>query len=162
MVIQYRSHNKLWVIVDVIAALTTSNLCSVSCFESRPEHCRDWRFSWCTLNARILPRLSNIYILHKLYYYYYYYYYKWHLWSSGQSSWLHIQRFGFDSRRYQIFWEAVGVVGLVSTIEELLEVKSRGSSLENQDYGVEIRCADYSTPLYTQKLALTSPTSRGR
>jgi hypothetical protein len=27
------------------------------------------------------------------------------LWSSGQSSWLQILRSGFDSRRYQIFWE---------------------------------------------------------
>jgi hypothetical protein len=26
------------------------------------------------------------------------------LWSSGQSSWLQIQRPGFDSRHYQIFW----------------------------------------------------------
>jgi hypothetical protein len=25
------------------------------------------------------------------------------LWSSGQSFWLQIQRFGFDSRRYQLF-----------------------------------------------------------
>jgi hypothetical protein len=31
------------------------------------------------------------------------------LWSSGQSSWLQIQRSGFDSRRYQIFWEVVGL-----------------------------------------------------
>jgi hypothetical protein len=31
------------------------------------------------------------------------------LWSSGQSSWLHIQWSGFDFRRYQIFWEAVGL-----------------------------------------------------
>jgi hypothetical protein len=29
------------------------------------------------------------------------------LWSSGQSSWLQIQRSGLDSRRYQIFWEVV-------------------------------------------------------
>jgi hypothetical protein len=46
------------------------------------------------------------------------------LWSSGQSSWLQIQRRGFDSRRYQIFWEIVGLEWgpprLVSTIEELL------------------------------------------
>jgi hypothetical protein len=46
------------------------------------------------------------------------------LWSSGQSSWLQIQRYGFDSRRYQIFWEVVdlerGPLSLVSTIEELL------------------------------------------
>jgi hypothetical protein len=25
------------------------------------------------------------------------------LWSSGQSSWIQVQRLGFDSRRYQIF-----------------------------------------------------------
>jgi hypothetical protein len=47
------------------------------------------------------------------------------LWSGGQSSWLQIQRYGFDSLRYQIFWEAVslerGPLSLVSTIEELLE-----------------------------------------
>jgi hypothetical protein len=59
------------------------------------------------------------------------------LWSSGQSSWLQIQRSGFDSRRYQIFWEVVGLerdpLSLVSTIEELLERKSSG--LENRDYG---------------------------
>jgi hypothetical protein len=31
------------------------------------------------------------------------------LWSSGQSFWLQIHRSGFDSRRYQIFWEVVGL-----------------------------------------------------
>jgi hypothetical protein len=31
------------------------------------------------------------------------------LWSSGQSFWLQIRRSGFDSRRYQIFWEVVGL-----------------------------------------------------
>jgi hypothetical protein len=49
------------------------------------------------------------------------------LWSSGQSSWLQIQKSGLDSRRYQIFWEIVGLerdpLSLVSTIEELLEKK---------------------------------------
>jgi hypothetical protein len=49
------------------------------------------------------------------------------LWSSGQSSWLQILRSGFDSQRYQIFWEVVGLergpLSLVSTIEELLERK---------------------------------------
>jgi hypothetical protein len=39
------------------------------------------------------------------------------LWSS---SWLQVQRSGFDSRRYQIFWEVMdlerGPLGLVSTI----------------------------------------------
>jgi hypothetical protein len=47
------------------------------------------------------------------------------LWCSGQSSWLHIQRSGFDSRRYQIFWEVLGLergpLSLVSTVEELTE-----------------------------------------
>jgi hypothetical protein len=61
------------------------------------------------------------------------------LWSSGQSSWLQMQRFGFDSRRYQIFWEAVGLerclLSLVSTIEELLERKRSGSGLERREYG---------------------------
>jgi hypothetical protein len=31
------------------------------------------------------------------------------LWSSGQTSWLQTQRSGFDSRRCQIFWVAVGL-----------------------------------------------------
>jgi hypothetical protein len=60
-------------------------------------------------------------------------------WSSVQSSWLQIQRSGFDSRRYQIFREVVGLerspLSLVSTIQELLGRKSSGSTLENRDYG---------------------------
>jgi hypothetical protein len=61
------------------------------------------------------------------------------LWSSGQSSWLQIQRSGFDSWCYQISWK-VGVwnggsLSLVSTIDELLERKSSSSGLENRDYG---------------------------
>jgi hypothetical protein len=50
----------------------------------------------------------------------------------------------------------------VSTIEKLLERQSSGSGLENRDYGLEIRHADYATPLYPQKLEVTSPTSGGR
>jgi hypothetical protein len=61
------------------------------------------------------------------------------LWSSGQSSWQRIQRSGFDFRRYQIFWEVVGLergpLNLVSTTEEQLDRKSSGSGLENRDYG---------------------------
>jgi hypothetical protein len=59
--------------------------------------------------------------------------------SSGQSSWLKIQKSGFDSRRYQIFWEMVGLeqgsLSLVSTTEELLERKSNGFGLEIREYG---------------------------
>jgi hypothetical protein len=47
--------------------------------------------------------------------------------SSGHSLWLQIQRTGFDSQRYQIFWEVVGLergpLSLVSTTEELLDRK---------------------------------------
>jgi hypothetical protein len=60
------------------------------------------------------------------------------LWSSGQSSCLQIQRSRFDSWRYQIFGEVVGLergpLCLVITTEELLERKHSGSSLENRDY----------------------------
>jgi hypothetical protein len=61
------------------------------------------------------------------------------LWSCGQSSWLQIQRSGFDSLRYKIFWELLGLercpLSLVSTIEELLEIKRSFSGLENLEYG---------------------------
>jgi hypothetical protein len=46
----------------------------------------------------------------------------------------------------------------LSCTEELLERKSSGSGLENQNYGH----AYYTTPLYPQKVAQTSPTSGGR
>jgi hypothetical protein len=79
------------------------------------------------------------------------------LWSSGHGSWPQIQRSGFDSRRYHIFWEVVGVqqssISLASTIEELRE--SSGSGLENRYYG---RWGPPRSPrdtLYQQKLALT-------
>jgi hypothetical protein len=46
---------------------------------------------------------------------------------------------GFYSRRYQIFWEVVGLerspLCFVSTTEELLERKSSSFGLENQEYG---------------------------
>jgi hypothetical protein len=58
------------------------------------------------------------------------------LWSSGQSSWLQIQRSGFDSWLYQIFWEVVGLerdpLSLVSTTEEVLERKNSSFGLENR------------------------------
>jgi hypothetical protein len=70
------------------------------------------------------------------------------LWSSGQGSWLRIQRSGFDSRRYQVFWEVVGLeqgpLSLLSTTVELLGRNSSGSGLESREY-----------TLHPQKLALT-------
>jgi hypothetical protein len=44
------------------------------------------------------------------------------VWSSGQSSWLQIQRPGFDSRQYQkkVVGLERGPLSLVSTTEELL------------------------------------------
>jgi hypothetical protein len=65
---------------------------------------------------------------------------------------------GFDSQRYQIFWEVVGLeqgpLNLMSIIEELLGRNNSGSGLENREYGH----ADHTTLLYPQKLAPTSPT----
>jgi hypothetical protein len=60
-------------------------------------------------------------------------------WASGQSSWLQIQRSGFDSWRYQIFREVVGLergpLSLVNITEELFGRKNSCSGLENRDYG---------------------------
>jgi hypothetical protein len=87
------------------------------------------------------------------------------LWSSGQSSWLQVQRSGFDSRRYQIFWEVMGLergpFNLVSTTEELFGRKSSGSGLERREYGRRDPSRWPRGTLYPQKLALTSPTSGG-
>jgi hypothetical protein len=84
------------------------------------------------------------------------------LWSSSQSSWLQIQRSGFDSRRYQIFWQVValerGPLSLVSTTEELLERNSSGSGLECREYGRRDPSRWPRGTLYQQKLALTSQT----
>jgi hypothetical protein len=72
------------------------------------------------------------------------------LWSSGQSSWLQIQRSGFNSRRYPIIWVVVGLergpLCLVSTTEELLERKSSGYGLEIRQYGRRDRHAGHVAP----------------
>jgi hypothetical protein len=61
------------------------------------------------------------------------------LWSSGQSSWLQLPRSAFDSQRYQILCQVVGLergpLSLVSTSEKLLDRKSSGSGLEIREYG---------------------------
>jgi hypothetical protein len=56
---------------------------------------------------------------------------------------------GIDSRRYQIFWEVLGLergpLSLVSRTEELLGGKSRRSGLENRDYGRGDPSTDHAT-----------------
>jgi hypothetical protein len=88
------------------------------------------------------------------------------MYSSGQSSWLQIQRSGLDFRRYCIFWEVVGLergtLSLASTIEKLLERKSSGSGLQSRDYGRRDPPRWRRGTIYPQKLSLTSPTSCGR
>jgi hypothetical protein len=88
------------------------------------------------------------------------------LWSSGQSFWPQIQRSGFDSQRYQIFWQVVslerGPLSLVTTTEELLGRSSSGSGLENQEYERRDSSRWPRGTFYLQELALTSLTSDGR
>jgi hypothetical protein len=76
------------------------------------------------------------------------------LWSGSQSSWLQIRRSGFDSRRYQIFWELVdmerGPLSIVST-NEVLGRKVSGSGLENREYGRRIRHADNVAPSISKR-----------
>jgi hypothetical protein len=88
------------------------------------------------------------------------------LWSRSQSSSLQTQRSWFDSRRYQIFWEVVGMergpLNLVSKTEKLLEIKSSSFGLENQEYGHRVTSRWPRDTLSKQKLVLNSPTSGGR
>jgi hypothetical protein len=87
------------------------------------------------------------------------------LWSIGHSSWLQIQRSEFDSRRYQIFWEVVGVERgpriLVSTIQGLLRRNSSDSGLEIQVYGRGDPLRWPRDTLRPQKLAIISPIRGG-
>jgi hypothetical protein len=59
--------------------------------------------------------------------------------NNKSNSWLQIQRSGFDSRRYQIFWEVVGLeqgpLSLMSTTKELLGRNISIRNLTIQPYG---------------------------
>jgi hypothetical protein len=85
--------------------------------------------------------------------------------SSGQSSWLQIQRYGFDSWALQekkVVGLERGPLSLVSTTEELLGRNSSGSGLESREYGRRDPLHSPRGTLYPQKLALISPTSGSR
>jgi hypothetical protein len=88
------------------------------------------------------------------------------LWSRGQSFWLQIQRSGFDSLRYQIFWEVVGLercpFSLVRIIEELLERKVAHPVYKTEINGRGDSLRWPRDTHYPLKSALTSPTSGGR
>jgi hypothetical protein len=82
------------------------------------------------------------------------------MWSSGHGPWLQTQRSRFDSLRYQIFWELLGLergpLSLVMIIEELFQGNS-GFGLENRNSRLWGFVA-----VTTLKWALTSPISGGR
>jgi hypothetical protein len=130
----------------------------VSFLTCKPENKNNYNFLWFQYPVPTQTEIVIIYLI---------FIYRWPLlWSSGRSSWLQILRFGFDYRRYHIFWEVVGLEGgplsHVSTIEELLRRKSSGSGLESRKYGRRNPSRGPRSIFYQQKLALTSPASSGR
>jgi hypothetical protein len=77
------------------------------------------------------------------------------LWSSGQSSWLHIRRLGFDSRHTQkkkVVGLERGSLSLVSTTEELLDRKVAAPVYKTENTAVEIRHDDHVAPSIRKKV----------
>jgi hypothetical protein len=76
--------------------------------------------------------------------------------SSGENSWIHIQRYGFDSRRYHVFWEVTGLErGPLSSW--VVGSNSSGSSLEHREYRRWVTSPWLRSTFHPQKkLALTS------
>jgi hypothetical protein len=71
------------------------------------------------------------------------------LWSSGQISWLHIRRPGFDFRYYQkkkVVGLEHGPLSLVSTTEQLLGRKVATSVYKADNTAIETRHADHVAP----------------
>jgi hypothetical protein len=84
-------------------------------------------------------------------------------WSSGKSSWLQIQRSGFDSPALLDFVRSSrGWLSLMNTIKDLLGQNSSWSGLEIREYGREDPLPWPRYILYPQMLELTSPISGGR
>jgi hypothetical protein len=73
---------------------------------------------------------------------------------------------GIDSRRFQIFWEAVGLelgpLSLVRTTEELLGRNSSGSGQQNRDWRPGGSVALTTQHPLSAKVGTTSPRSGGR
>jgi hypothetical protein len=73
---------------------------------------------------------------------------------------------GFDSRRFQIFWEALGLeqgpLSLVRTTEELLGRNISGFGQENRDWRSGGSAALTTQHPLSAKVGTTSPTSGGR
>ena len=90
------------------------------------------------------------------------------MWSTGQSFWLQIRRSRVRSPALPDLLSSSGS-GTGSTqprevkLRSYLNKKSRGSRFRKQRLmAVGTRCANHVTPLYPQKLPLTSPTGGGR
>ena len=103
-----------------------------------------------------------------LFIYKYIYIFRPPLWSSGQRFWLQIQRSRVRFPALPDFLSGSGS-GTGSTqprevkLRSYLNKKSSGSRFRKQSLtAVGIRCANHVTPLYPQKLSLTSPTGGGR
>ena len=91
------------------------------------------------------------------------------LWSGGQSFWLQIRRSRVRSPALPDFLSSSGSGTGSTQPREVnwgatwLNEKSSGSRSRKQRLtAVGTRCADHVTPLYPQKMALTSPNGGGR
>jgi hypothetical protein len=89
------------------------------------------------------------------------------LWSSVKVPGYRSKGPGFDSRRYQIFWEVVGLelglLNLVRITEELLKWKNSSSGSRKSWLTVVGICyANHAAPSIPKIWALTSPTCGGR
>jgi hypothetical protein len=84
------------------------------------------------------------------------------LWSSVATD---TEVHGFDSRRYQIFWEVVGLergsLSLVNTTEALLEKEVAAPAKKTEITAVGMSSWPLGI-LYPHKLALTPPARGGR
>jgi hypothetical protein len=88
------------------------------------------------------------------------------MWSSGQSSWLKIQRFGFSSLLYEIFWVVVGLEVVHSTswvqLRSYFEERVAALVAKAQSTAAGNRHADYVAYNIRKMLTHASLTTYGR